>query len=133
MALSALLAVACSGAYAVLQPASARTAIVLVLSGVCCMVAMVAGWRQPTGVLRWDGGHWFWLSEHGNRAVNHLQIAADFQSLILLRLQLPGQVLWLWLEPTPAAHTWRRLRCALVAARGGNAREAIEPAKAEGA
>ena len=84
---AAALAVAASGAYAVLS------------------------WRSlPTGVVNWDGTGW---TAPPNLQAGRLQVAIDLQQRLLVRWHGPGRVRWLWLERKRCPERWFDLRRAV--------------------
>jgi len=67
------------------------------------------------GNLHWDGQYW---SLDGNRPVRtaRASVHLDFQSLLLLRLQVDQSVSWLWLDRQASPAHWIDVRRALFAA-----------------
>lgn len=76
--------------------------------------ALIQWLRQPCGLLRWDGEFWFW-SGFGDSPLSALELTADFQRLVLVRLQsAQGTSLWLCLSAASVRADWHGIRCALV-------------------
>ena len=80
-------------------------------------VAAFRGWKNsPIGQLVWDGQLWRWES-HGYQtgvAEQALFVIADFQSLLLLRLENQAHAsLWLWAEQKAFPARWLDLRRAV--------------------
>ena len=83
--------------------------------------AWLAWWRSPTGLLQWDGEHWFW-TESGATQMCGVHLQWDFQRLAWVRLQPQTQrTVWLCIAPARGASgahaSWQALRRALVHAR----------------
>jgi toxin CptA len=80
-------------------------------------VAARAGWNSaPAGQLAWDGEVWRWesLSYQTGIAEQELSVIADFQQLLLLRLENhAGAKLWLWVERRASPERWLDLRRAV--------------------
>ena len=80
-------------------------------------VAAFAGWKNsPVGQLAWDGRVWRWESSgyQSGVAEQHLSVIADFQSLLLLRLENQAHArLWLWVERGTFPERWMDLRRAV--------------------
>jgi toxin CptA len=76
-----------------------------------------AGWKkQPAGDLAWDGGNWHWKSDRDRDSapVDDLQVVADFQQLLILRVRThAGARLWLWPERRSLPPRWLDLRRAV--------------------
>jgi toxin CptA len=96
----------------------------LVLMAVSVLVAGVLagiGWRNaPVGRLAWDGQIWRWESPaYESGAIEYeLRVLADFQRLLLLRLESPGHArLWLWVEMRAMPERWLDLRRAVYSPR----------------
>ncbi|MCZ8254075.1 MAG: hypothetical protein O9327_00155, partial [Polaromonas sp.] len=72
------------------------------------------GWQNaPAGRLAWDGQVWRWESPgYEAGAVDYeLCVLADFQHVLLLRLESPGRArLWLWVERRVMPERWLDLR-----------------------
>jgi toxin CptA len=84
-------------------------------------VAACTAWRYaPVGRLAWDGQVWLWESPlYQAGAVEYqLCVLADFQRLLLLRLESPGHArLWLWVERRAMPERWLDLRRAVYSPR----------------
>lgn len=90
----------------------------------CCLLvgAGAALWgcvRTQTGLLRWDGAHW-WVELSSDvtasppRAVDRLDVQLDFQFFLLVRLDSSGGgIQWLWLDTWSQKHDWHALRRAV--------------------
>ncbi len=75
--------------------------------------------RAPTGVLSWDGEGWRWWADGdavGDRSVEPW-LALDLQGLMLLRLGMGRQAVWLWLTASSDNGRWLALRRALYSRR----------------
>lgn len=75
-------------------------------------IALWAWWHTPRGVLAWDRSGWTWTPERGAAAAGELQVALDFQHLLLVRWCAAGARAWLWLERGPG-EPWDELRRAV--------------------
>jgi hypothetical protein len=79
--------------------------------------AAFSGWKSsPLGELVWDGQSWRWESAGYQTGVTEYQVmvAADFQQIVLLRLENPANArLWLWVECTALPERWLDLRRAV--------------------
>ncbi|OGB01593.1 MAG: hypothetical protein A3E79_16845 [Burkholderiales bacterium RIFCSPHIGHO2_12_FULL_61_11] len=75
------------------------------------------GWNNsPTGQLVWDGEVWRWESSSYRTGIGEykLSLIADFQSMLLLRLEnQAGARLWLWVEQGVLPERWLDLRRAV--------------------
>lgn len=75
------------------------------------------GWNNaPTGQLAWDGQCWRWESPgyQTGLAEQQLSVIADFQHLLLLRIENQAHAsLWLWLERAAMPERWLDLRRAV--------------------
>jgi toxin CptA len=69
-------------------------------------------WRQPCGVLAWDGDAWSW-SAHPGGAAGRIDVAIDLQHTLLVRWVAAGASRWLWLARTDRAERWNDLRRAV--------------------
>lgn len=91
-------------------------------AGVAVLAAGAAAfshWKAtPTGQLRWDGQGWLWegVGDQTGAASQQLLVIADFQHLLLLRLEDPVRAsLWLWAERRAMPERWLDLRRAVFA------------------
>ncbi|WP_296904261.1 hypothetical protein [Polaromonas sp.] len=88
-------------------------------------VAARAGWSNtPTGQLVWNGEVWRWESASYQTGIaeHELYVIADFQSMLLLRLENQASAsLWLWMERSAFPERWLDLRRAVYSARKGPA------------
>ena len=79
--------------------------------------AAYRGWRNsPAGNLVWDGQLWRWESPgyQTGMAEQQLSVLADFQKVLLLRIQNQAKVsLWLWVERKASPERWLDLRRAV--------------------
>ena len=79
--------------------------------------AAFAGWRNsPVGQLAWDGQSWRWESPGYQTGVAEqtLSVVADFQNLLMLRLENQARArLWLWTERSAFPARWMDLRRAV--------------------
>lgn len=94
------------------------------------MVAMAACWdwyRQPAGLLRWDGTQWYWLAKE-IELPGDLSVRLDWQRAMLLEFQ-PGHgpVCWFWVTRNQAPVWWEALRRAVHAAHRRAQAEQAEP------
>ena len=84
-------------------------------------LAVRVGWNNAaTGQLIWDGKVWRWesVSYQTGIAEYELSLIADFQHMMLLRLQNQAHArLWLWVERKAAAERWLDLRRAVYSPR----------------
>ena len=90
------------------------------------------GLRSAEGVLRFDGAGW---SVPGDRRgfSGRAEVCLDLQTLLLLRLIVPGQsVSWLWLERGADPARWQDLRRA-VYSRAPTSRSGVGPTDASAA
>ena len=90
-------------------------AVVLLFAG----LAAFKGWiNSPNGQLMWDGQLWRWesLGYQTSVAEQTLFVIADFQNLLLIRLENQAHAsLWLWAERKASPERWLDLRCAVYA------------------
>lgn len=94
--------------------------LLLVLNAVLLAgVVAYRGWKNsPVGHLAWDGQCWRWEGTGYLTGVaeQKLTVVADFQSLLLLRLENPAHAqLWLWAERRVLPERWLDLRRAVYA------------------
>lgn len=110
-----VLSAAASTAFVWSDPvASARWALVLPAMGAAAVLAGVQWMRSPQGVLRWDGGQWFWETESQTEPCT-VRLALDFQKAMVVHLRCePGTSAVRWLEAGAAPQRWQALRRALV-------------------
>ena len=92
----------------------------IVLMLVCTTAAggaAYAGWRNsPVGQIAWDGQLWRWesLGYQTGIAEQQLSVVADFQSVLLLRIENQAHAsLWLWTERAAMPERWLDLRRAV--------------------
>lgn len=80
-------------------------------------VVAFAGWKNAArGQLAWDGQMWRWESPGYQTGVaeQQLRVIADFQHLLLLRLENQAHArLWLWLERRACPERWLDFRRAV--------------------
>lgn len=80
-------------------------------------VAAYLGWRNsPVGQLAWDGQSWRWESPgyQAGVAEQNLSVVADFQHVLLLRLENQAKAsMWLWTERHALPERWMDLRRAV--------------------
>ena len=97
---------------------------VLVLTG----WAAFFGWKSsPLGKLAWDGETWRCVSASYQAGVTEYQVmvAADFQYIVLLRLEnAANSRRWLWVERSASPERWLDLRRALYSPRRQRALQA---------
>lgn len=108
-----------------------RQALAFLAVAAAGLFALLAWWRAPAGVLRWDGVAWHW--EQGRAAGDgHPAIALDLQSRILVRWQpAAGRACWLWLERVSDSAHWEALRRAVYSRASEPVPSAGEPPAAE--
>ena len=112
--------------YIVLQPWGIRAAVLLLLFLGSVLYAVMAQRKASSGVLRWDGEHWYW-SGFEDRKVRHVTCVLDLQRRVLLRIQdATGKVQWLWLQSQTTDSRWLALRRAVVCGRSGSGQDAAE-------
>ena len=79
--------------------------------------AVYTGWKNsPVGQLAWDGQSWRWESPGYQTGVAEqtLSVVADFQNLLMLRLENQAKArLWLWTERGASPARWMDLRRAV--------------------
>jgi len=92
----------------------------MLLAGTAIAVAGAAaciGWKNaPTGQLAWDGQCWRWESPGYQTGIaeQQLSVIADFQHLLLLRIENQAHAsLWLWAERSAMPERWLDLRRAV--------------------
>ena len=107
--------------------------------GACAAVLLAGagaflGWRRsPVGSLAWDGQDWRWESTGylSGVARQQLSVLADFQSLLLLRIENEAHAsLWLLLERKTFPARWMDLRRAVFAAQPSQTSAQRKPATA---
>ena len=80
-------------------------------------LAAYMGWKNSSvGQLAWDGQFWRWegLGYQSGVTEQKLLVVADFQNLLLLRLENPARAyLWLWAERHVLPERWLDLRRAV--------------------
>ncbi len=80
-------------------------------------VAATIGWvHSPVGQIAWDGQFWRWESPLYQTGVaqQELSVMADFQHLLLLRIENQAHAsLWLWVERKAFPTRWLDLRRAV--------------------
>ncbi|MGH8831837.1 MAG: hypothetical protein ACREXV_12200, partial [Polaromonas sp.] len=84
-------------------------------------VAARTGWNNaPAGQLAWDGEVWRWESSSYQTGIaeHELSVVADFQHMLLLRLENHARArLWLWVERRALPERWLDLRRAVYSPR----------------
>ena len=85
----------------------AVAAVALLVAGTWALLSWL---HSPTGELGWDGTAWIWPSESG---AGGLDVALDFQYVLLVRRPQAGCARWLWLERSRCPHRWLELRRAV--------------------
>lgn len=80
-------------------------------------VAAYIGWKNsPVGQITWDGQFWRWESPGYQTGIaqQQLSVIADFQHLLLLRIENQAHAsLWLWVERKAFPARWLDLRRAV--------------------
>jgi toxin CptA len=80
-------------------------------------VAALAAWKNsPSGQLVWDGQMWCWESPgyQAGVAEQQLSVIADFQGLMLLRIENQARAsMWLLMEKAAMPERWLDLRRAV--------------------
>ena len=69
-------------------------------------------WRQPGGILEWDGEAWSWSGCPAS-SVGRLEVVLDLQHTLLARWTAAGAMHWLWLSRRQRAGRWDDLRRAV--------------------
>ncbi len=84
-------------------------------------VAARIGWKSaPAGQLAWDGEVWRWESSSYQTGIaeHELAVIADFQHMLLLRLENQARArLWVWVERRALPERWLDLRRAVYSPR----------------
>ncbi len=94
-------------------------------------VIALRAWRcTPRGMLAWDGSGWTWTPEGGPAVAGDLQVALDFQRLLLVRWRTAGARGWFWLE-RGGGERWDQLRRAVYSRAGPAALPDAEPPAAK--
>jgi len=99
-------------------------ALTLLIGG----VAAWSWWREPQGMLAWDGERWTWssaaspLGQEGT-----LSVVVDLQRLLLVHWTSAGGRRWFWLEPAGARDRWVALRRAVYSRADADAPSGAEP------
>lgn len=125
-----ILWVACGGLivalFLLLQPWGIRAVALLLAYLASVLCAAMAQCKTCTGVLRWDGEHWYW-SGFEDQAVSQATCVLDLQHRVLLRIQgTTGKVHWLWLQSLAMDSRWLAFRRAIVSGQASNGQEATE-------
>ena len=98
------------------QQSGWRILVMLICSAVAGGAAY-RGWKNaPIGQIAWDGQLWRWESVgyQTGIAAQKLSVLADFQSLMLLRIENQAHAsLWLWMERAAMPERWLDLRRAV--------------------
>jgi toxin CptA len=90
-----------------------------------------AWWRQPAGLLAWDGAHWTLASGPSpGLDPGALEVALDLQALLLVRWSAGGRGSWLWLEKRRLPTRWDALRRAVYSPAEPDPASAAEPPSA---
>jgi toxin CptA len=92
------------------------------LLAVLGLLAARSWWRQPSGLLAWDGEGWSW-SVMGGQESGVPEVCLDLQQRILVRWVGGGTTRWLWLERAVRPAHWDDLRRAVYS----RARSAVLP------
>jgi toxin CptA len=123
-------AVACMGWLAVGAPGWAPLVVapVLLAGG---GTGALSWWRQPAGLLAWDGAHWT-LASGPSPALDPgaLEVALDLQRVLLVRWSAAGRSRWLWLERGRLPARWDALRRAVYSPAEPDPTSAAEPPSA---
>ena len=101
-------------------------------AGAATGAALLYAWhdwrRAPVGHVRWDGQSWSWSGPAGAAQAVVPMVAMDFQFLMLLRLDLPGQRrCWCWVGIAQDVASWRSLRRALFSGAAAGSRDKSVP------
>jgi hypothetical protein len=96
------------------QPQAVSWRLVLAWSAVTAAgaIPLRTWWRTPRGLLAWDGAGWTWAPDGAGAETGELQVALDFQHLLLLHWRAGGARRWLWLERA-GGEGWDELRRAV--------------------
>jgi hypothetical protein len=118
--------IACGGLvvtlYLVLQPWGIRAATLMLVFLGSVLYAVVVQRKGRSGVLRWDGEHWYW-SGFEDQKLGCVICALDLQRRILLHIQdATGKVQWLWLQSGAMDSRWLALRRAIMSTQANNDR-----------
>ena len=118
-------------AWAFQAPAGWRQAAGLATVLASGAFALLAWWRSPAGLLRWDGTGWTW--EEGARvSTGRPELALDLQDRLLLRWRGDeGSGRWLWLEGASDGSHWDALRRAVYSRASTPVHAAGKPPAAE--
>jgi len=97
------------------------TGRILLLTFVCVLsgLALLTAWRkQATGILSWDGQHWFWSAYP--QPLQAISVQFDFQTSLWVYVQRhDGKRTGIWMDQDPRdPGSWRALRRALVGLSG---------------
>ena len=76
------------------------------------LLAARSWWRQPSGLLTWDGEGWSW-SVAGVVETGVPEVCLDLQHRMLIRWVAGGATRWLWLELSARPSHWDDLRRAV--------------------
>ena len=88
-------------------------AVALSIAGVAAYIGWV---NSPAGQIAWDGQFWRWESPGYQTGIaeQQLSVIADFQHLLLLRIENQAHAsLWLWVERRAFPARWMDLRRAV--------------------
>lgn len=103
------------------SPALDWRVILALTATICAGLAAYIGWRSsPIGCLAWDGQFWCWEGQGSQTGAEEqkLSVVADFQNLLLLRLENSARThLWLWAERRAMPGRWLDLRRAVYSPR----------------
>jgi hypothetical protein len=93
---------------------SAAQTVMVVLLGVCGLLAWRSHLRTAKGLLDWDGSVWCWTTARGVCTAKVL-VCCDLQRRMLVRLEPSDDsgLQWLWLSPGSGEAHWRAARRAL--------------------
>jgi len=99
--------------------------LVLVVGG----FAATAWWREPSGILAWDGSGWTWATDTAPLGQEgRVSVVLDLQRLLLVHWHSDGQRRWLWLERSASrGDQWVALRRAVYSRADAEAPSGAEP------
>lgn len=102
------------------RPLDWRMVLALVAVLGAGVVARTGWYNAPIGQLTWDGEVWRWESSSYQTGIaeHELSVIADFQSMLLLRLENQARArLWLWVEQKSLPERWLDFRRAVYSPR----------------
>ncbi|MGZ5775154.1 MAG: hypothetical protein ACXWJJ_07180 [Ramlibacter sp.] len=105
-----------------------RLAAAAVLTPALGAVAAWSWWREPPGLLAWDGARWSLSTGTSPVACEGvLSVALDLQQLLLVRWSSDAGTRWFWLQRGGPQARWDALRRAVYSRPGADAPSGAEP------